>query len=143
MNTEQSSLALMRHSPGVSTKEGYLQVNIQNLTLSLKFHNILGCESDYRVNHAVTVVGYGTEDGVDYWLVKNSWGSRWGDKGFIKMKRGVNMCGIGNTMVVVDCEKKDGTTDAPPTTTTTAAPNPTGILKFIYKSYKLPILVKF
>jgi len=41
----------------------------------------------------------------------------------------VNMCGIGNTMVVVDCEKKDGTTDTPPTTTTTAAPNPTGCVK--------------
>jgi len=85
-----------------------------------------GCDSDYRINHAVTVVGYGTQDGEDYWLVKNSWGDRWGDKGFIKMKRGVQMCGIGKKMVVWDCEKRDGTTNAPPTTTTTAAPNPAG-----------------
>ena len=86
-----------------------------------------GCpEKKEPTNHAVTVVGYGTDDGLDYWLVKNSWGDRWGDKGFIKMKRGVQMCGIGKKMVVWDCEKRDGTTNAPPTTTTTAAPNPAG-----------------
>uniref|UniRef100_A0A7S3J697 Uncharacterized protein n=1 Tax=Euplotes harpa TaxID=151035 RepID=A0A7S3J697_9SPIT len=46
------------------------------------------------VNHAVLAVGYGTEKGVDYWLVKNSWSENWGDKGYFKIKRGVNMCGI-------------------------------------------------
>lgn len=46
------------------------------------------------VNHAVLAVGYGTEDGVDYWLVKNSWGADWGDQGFFKIQRGVNMCGV-------------------------------------------------
>jgi len=51
--------------------------------------------STQDVNHAVLAVGYGTtEDGVDYWIVKNSWNSQWGDKGYFKIKRGVNMCGI-------------------------------------------------
>ena len=46
------------------------------------------------VNHAVLAVGYGHEDGLDYWLVKNSWGPDWGDGGFFKIQRGVNMCGV-------------------------------------------------
>jgi cathepsin H len=46
------------------------------------------------VNHAVLAVGYGTEDGIDYWLVKNSWSESWGDEGYFKIQRGVNMCGI-------------------------------------------------
>ena len=55
------------------------------------------------MNHAMTVVGYGTENGVDYWLVKNSWGTDWGEGGFMKIKRGVNMCGLGSTLVAVSC----------------------------------------
>jgi cathepsin L len=52
------------------------------------------------VDHAVLVVGYGTDSasGKDYWLVKNSRGAAWGDKGYIKLLRtsgkGVGQCGI-------------------------------------------------
>ena len=46
------------------------------------------------VNHAVVAVGYGNEDGKDYWIVKNSWGETWGDQGFFKIERGINMCGV-------------------------------------------------
>lgn len=47
-----------------------------------------------NVNHAVLAVGFGTEKGMDYWIVKNSWSDSWGDEGYFKIQRGVNMCGI-------------------------------------------------
>jgi cathepsin B len=44
--------------------------------------------------HAIKVIGYGTENGTDYWLVQNSWTTTWGDGGYFKIKRGDDECGI-------------------------------------------------
>jgi len=52
-----------------------------------------------ELDHGVAVVGYGVgEDETEYWLVKNSWGTQWGEEGYIRMQRGVDasegLCGI-------------------------------------------------
>ena len=63
------------------------------------------CEPGKKVDHAITVVGYGVEKGKAYWLIKNSWGVKWGEKGYMRLKRGVEMCGIGKSFSAIECEK--------------------------------------
>jgi hypothetical protein len=50
------------------------------------------------LSHGVTIVGYGNDpiSGLDYWLVKNSFGREWGEDGYFRMAKGINMCGIEN-----------------------------------------------
>ncbi|CAI5972799.1 unnamed protein product [Closterium sp. NIES-64] len=67
--------------------------------------------------HAVKLVGWGTtDDGVDYWIIANSWNRSWGEDGFFRIRRGTNECGIEEDPVA-------GTPSRTP------APSPGGLLE--------------
>ncbi|XP_026197286.1 cathepsin B-like [Anabas testudineus] len=54
---------------------------------------------DMLGGHAIKILGWGEENGTPYWLAANSWNNDWGDKGFFKIKRGNDECGIESEVV--------------------------------------------
>ena len=50
--------------------------------------------STSSTNRAVVFVGWGTENGIDYWIVRNSMGPSWGENGYFRIQRGINLCNI-------------------------------------------------
>jgi C1A family cysteine protease len=68
-------------------------------TLQYYRGGIVNVSCSRTVNHAVTLVGYGSANGLDYGIVKNSGGAPWGETGAFRINRGVGRCGI-NTYVV-------------------------------------------
>ncbi|CAH1102449.1 unnamed protein product [Psylliodes chrysocephalus] len=65
------------------------------------YHHVVGKSLGH---HAVRLIGWGTENNVDYWLVANSWNEDWGDNGLFKIKRGVDECGIENEINVAQAK---------------------------------------
>ncbi|EFJ30432.1 hypothetical protein SELMODRAFT_89437, partial [Selaginella moellendorffii] len=92
-NNEEALKKAVAHQP--------VSVMIDAGCPAFKFYKsgILTSSCGTDLNHAVTIVGYGiTSDGKKYWIVKNSWGTEWGDDGYVYMQRdtGVStgLCGI-------------------------------------------------
>ena len=50
--------------------------------------------SDQYLDHALLLVGYGASSGTEFWTLANSWGTSWGESGYVRVQRGVNMCGV-------------------------------------------------
>ena len=58
---------------------------------------VQGCKtSTSNNNHAMVIVGYGhdSKTNLDFWKVRNSWGNGWGEDGYVRIQRGVNMCNV-------------------------------------------------
>ncbi|KAK7269863.1 hypothetical protein RIF29_22641 [Crotalaria pallida] len=95
-NDEQSLKNAVAHQPvSVAIEAGGRAFQLYD---SGVFTGICGTELD----HGVTVVGYGTEDGKDYWLVKNSWGPEWGESGYIKMERSIATSETGKCGIAIE-----------------------------------------
>lgn len=71
---------------------------------------------DFLGGHAVEMIGWGSENGQDYWLIKNSWNEQWGDGGLFKIARGSDECGIESSV-------SGGTIDSSPAPTPAPAPH--------------------
>ncbi|KAL5493182.1 hypothetical protein EMCRGX_G014320 [Ephydatia muelleri] len=89
---------------------GPLSVLIDASTLQFYHSGVwdpLVCDST-DLDHAVLLVGYGTDKGIlsskPYWLIKNSWGEKWGEEGYFMMLRGAGKCGVDQAVTSATLE---------------------------------------
>mmetsp|Transcript_73153 Transcript_73153/g.174330 ORF Transcript_73153/g.174330 Transcript_73153/m.174330 type:complete len:525 (+) Transcript_73153:106-1680(+) len=86
----QIAQALMQYGP--------LAIGINAMPMQLYRRGILdlpGFLCPARLDHGVTIVGFGSTP-KDYWTIKNSWGARWGEEGYLRIARGKGACGLNH-----------------------------------------------
>lgn len=93
-NDEEALLKAVSHQPVSVT------IDASGSDFQMYGGNIFNGKCGTSPTHAVALIGYGeTEDGTKYWLIKNSWGESWGEKGYMRILRGSSdspqgVCGI-------------------------------------------------
>jgi C1A family cysteine protease len=79
---------------GIIAKTGPVSIAVQAETWQFYQKGVYDALCGDSLDHGVVIVGYGTEQEKDYWIVRNSWGRDWGEKGYIRLVRGRNECGL-------------------------------------------------
>jgi len=82
--------------------EGPVSIAIEADQSAFQFYTggVLTTDCGTTIDHGVLLVGMGTDNGIDYWKIKNSWGPQWGEEGYIRISRdgninnGAGLCGI-------------------------------------------------
>jgi cathepsin B len=97
--TFQGSVSMYSDVPSIQTaimKDGPVEAAF---TVYSDFENYVSgiyqyTSGDELGGHAIKIVGWGTQNGVDYWKIQNSWNPYWGESGYFRMIRGTDNCGI-------------------------------------------------
>ena len=74
-------------------------VDASDRTFMLYSGGVMTGSCGTELDHGIAAIGYGVEsDGTKYWILKNSWGTTWGEKGFLRMEKDISdkrgMCGL-------------------------------------------------
>lgn len=85
VDVEPTDQALMN---AIAQQPVSIAIEADQLDFQLYESGVFTGKCGTTLDHGVLVVGYGTENAEDYYLVKNSWGTTWGDQGYIKLGRG-------------------------------------------------------
>ena len=85
-------MLLVMTSPTIGN---YFYFNIFNIYFELFYRFSGGVLTtgvqQWKAVHAMTIVGWGTQNNIPYWIIKNSWGPGWGEGGFLKLARNRDM----------------------------------------------------
>lgn len=97
LNLSSSSIDQLKN---ILNTKGPISVGINADKLQLYKTGIYSCAPNVSINHAVTIIGYGSSDNTDYWIVKNSWGQNWGQNGYFYLAQDTTKnCGLNNYAV--------------------------------------------